>query len=78
MSFLFPIALLGLLSLAVPLILHFIKKAEVQEMDWAAMEFLQVKEARSMRRKSLKNLFAAPEPSRGVGLYGHCLGSTYW
>ena len=56
MSFLFPIALLGLLSLAVPLILHFIKKAEVQEMDWAAMEFLQVKEARSMRRKSLKNL----------------------
>jgi len=40
MTFLAPLALLGLLALAVPLVLHLIKRSEVKGMDWAAMEFL--------------------------------------
>jgi len=56
MFFLVPIALLGLLTLLVPIILHLIKQAKVTEVEWAAMDFLKKKEANSMQRRSLKNI----------------------
>ena len=54
MNFLNPIALWGLLILAVPIILHLLKKSETREREWAAMEFLLKKEAHSVRKHSLE------------------------
>jgi len=57
MSFLFPLAFIGLLAVIVPLVLHFIKKSKQQETPWAAMEFLTEQVSQTVRRHTVDQWF---------------------
>ncbi len=54
MSLLNPLALIGLITLVIPVILHLLRKAKTQEREWAAMEFLLEKEHHSVKRHSIR------------------------
>lgn len=54
MSFLNPFALIALITLVIPVILHLLRKAKTQERDWAAIEFLLEKEHHSVKRHSIR------------------------
>ena len=54
MNFLNPWALMGICSLLIPLLLHFLNQSKLEEKPWAAMQFLMAKESRVIKRHSLQ------------------------
>ena len=56
MQFLNPAILLGLAAAAVPLVLHFLSRRRVTEIEFAPLRFLLATQERQMRRMSLRRL----------------------
>src|SRR5437016_4076827 len=55
MGFSFPLMLLGLAGVAIPVIIHFLNRRRFDVVDWGAMQFLQVSET-TRRRLLLEEL----------------------
>ncbi|HID22064.1 MAG TPA: hypothetical protein EYP14_06640, partial [Planctomycetaceae bacterium] len=58
-SFAQPWMLWGLVAVGVPILLHFLRRQPVQEMDWAAMRFLLAALRRRARRRLEEYLLLA-------------------
>ena len=56
MQFLNPMMLLGLAAAAVPIVLHFLSRRRLREIDFAPIRFLMTTQERQMRRMSLRRL----------------------
>src|SRR5438105_9935049 len=55
LPFLFPMMLLGLAAVAIPILIHLLNRRRYNVVDWGAMQFLQISEA-SRRRILIEEL----------------------